>query len=161
MRCRTARSGKAPLSFIAYDDSDGWYDHVSHVINPSFNSNVDALEGAVGSTGKCQPLPRTFPAFKTPLPGINGKPASGRCGYGPRLPLLVISPWAKHNFVDHTVTDQSSIVRFIEDNWLNGERIGQGSYDDVAGSLFDMFDFFQLPYTRLKLDPQTGLVTFP
>jgi phospholipase C len=142
---------------IAYDDSDGWYDHVNHVINPSFNSNVDALEG----TGKCEPLPGTFPARETPLPGINGKPVNGRCGYGPRQPLLVISPWAKHNFVDHTVTDQSSIIRFIEDNWLNGERIGQGSYDGVAGSLFDMFDFYQLPGTKLKLDPQTGLVKFP
>jgi len=66
-------------------------------------------------------LPGTFfPAFETPLPGIEGKPVNGRCGYGPRLPLLVISPWAKHNFVDHRVTDQSSIIRFIEDNWLNG-----------------------------------------
>ena len=139
---------------IAYDDSDGWYDHANHVINPSFNSNVDALEG----TGKCQPLPGTFPARETPLPGINGGAANGRCGYGPRQPLLVISPWAKHNFVDHTVTDQSSIIRFIEDNWLYGERIGQGSYDAVAGSLLNMFDFAQLPNTKLKLDPQTGLV---
>jgi phospholipase C len=150
---------------IAYDDSDGWYDHENHVINASFNSNVDALEG----TGQCKPLPSPFQAFpvsfvpghspgvQTPLPGINGKPVNGRCGYGPRLPLLVISPWAKHNFVDHSVTDQSSIVRFIEDNWLNGERIGQGSYDAHAGSLFSMFDFNQLPYTKLKLDPITGL----
>ena len=143
---------------VAYDDSDGWYDHANHVINPSFNTNVDALEG----TGICEPLPHTFfPAFETPLPGIEGKPVNGRCGYGPRLPLLVISPWAKHNFVDHRVTDQSSIIRFVEDNWLNGERIGQGSYDAVAGSLFDMFDFQQLPYTKLKLDPVTGLVKFP
>ena len=32
--------------------------------------------------------------------------ALGRCGYGPRLPLLVVSPWARRNFVDHSVTDQ-------------------------------------------------------
>jgi phospholipase C len=155
---------------VAYDDSDGWYDHANHVINPSFNSNVDALEG----TGVCKPLqgrspalPVSFapdhdrdrsPVFQTPLPGINGKPVNGRCGYGARMPLLVISPWAKHNFVDHTVTDQSSIVRFIEDNWLKGERIGQGSYDAYAGSLFNMFDFAQLPVKKLELDPVTGLV---
>jgi phospholipase C len=141
---------------IAYDDSDGWYDHVNHVINPSF-SVKDVLEGM----GKCEPLPGTFPAFETPLPGLKGKPVNGRCGYGPRQPLLVISPYAKHNFVDHTLTDQSSIVRFIEDNWLDGERIGQGSYDGVAGSLFNMFDFSQLPYTKVKLNPDTGVVEFP
>jgi hypothetical protein len=57
----------------------------------------------------------------------------GRCGYGPRLPLLVISPWAKHNYVDHTLTDQSSILKFVEDNWRL-PRI-PGSFDAIAGSL--------------------------
>ncbi len=53
----------------------------------------------------------------------------GRCGYGPRLPLLVISPWAKKNYIDNTVTDQSSIPRFIEDIFLSSQRIGGGSFD--------------------------------
>ena len=57
----------------------------------------------------------------------------------PRLPLLVISPWAKTNFVDNTLTDQSSVVRFIEDNWRL-PRIA-GSSDSISGSLDDMFDF--------------------
>ena len=47
----------------------------------------------------------------------------GRCGYGPRQPLLVISPWARRNSVDHGLTDQASILRFIEDNW-GLERLG-------------------------------------
>ena len=50
----------------------------------------------------------------------------GRCGYGPRLPLLVISPYARFNYVDHQVTDQSSVIRFIKDNRKLG-RIGNGS----------------------------------
>jgi phospholipase C len=57
---------------------------------------------------------------------------------------MVISPWAKHNFVDHTVTDQTSVMRFIEDNWLGGERI-QGSFDKVATSITQMLDFNQVP----------------
>ena len=65
----------------------------------------------------------------------------GRGGHGPRLPLLVISPWAKPNYVSHTVTDQTSILRFIEDTFLNQQRIGQGSYDAIAGSIADMLDF--------------------
>ena len=56
----------------------------------------------------------------TPLPGVMGKPAQGRCGYGTRLPFLVVSPYAKVNYVDHTLIDQSSVTRFIEDNWLGG-----------------------------------------
>jgi phospholipase C len=133
---------------IAYDDSDGWYDHqAAPRINASSTSS-DALDGA----GLCN--------ARGTLPGTNskGQPVQGRCGFGPRLPLLVISPWARSNHVDHTLTDQSSVTRFIEDNWLRSERLGGGSFDSVAGSLVPMFDFYQ-PFVeqhRLMLDEQTG-----
>jgi len=61
------------------------------------------------------------------------------CGYGPHLPLLVVSPYSRVN--DHSLTDQTAIIRFVEDNWLAGRRIGDGSYDALAGSLTGMFDF--------------------
>jgi phospholipase C len=128
---------------VSYDDSDGWYDHVySGVTNPS-QSVADALT-APGMCGN----------GNNQLAG-----EQGRCGYGPRLPLLVVSPWAKFDFVDHSRTDQSSIVRFVEDNW-RVPRIA-GSFDSRAGSLTSMFDFRSflgiplniLPFT---LDPATG-----
>jgi phospholipase C len=91
------------------------------------------------------------------LPGVGGMPAMGRCGYGMRQPLLIVSPWARQNFVDHTVTDQSSIIHFIEDNWLGGTRIGQGSFDGIANSLTQMLDFSNHGVGRkLFLDPTTG-----
>ncbi len=126
---------------IAYDDSDGWYDHAySGVTNPS-TSVADALTG----TGAC--------GTGTPLAG-----EQGRCGYGPRQPLLVISPWARSNAVDHTRTDQSSILRFVEDNWHLG-RIA-GSADALAGSLAGLFDFSGHGSNGEKgmlfLDPTTG-----
>jgi phospholipase C len=127
--------------FIMYDDSDGWYDHVmSPIVNPS-NTSADALNG----TGAC--------GSGAPLAGIQG-----RCGYGPRLPMLVISPYAKQNFVDHTTTDQSSAIRFIEDNWNLG-RIGGGSFDAIAGSMLNMFDFSHLHTAPVLLNPSTGVVT--
>jgi phospholipase C len=98
------------------------------------------------------------------LPGVNPNTthAQGRCGYGPRMPLNVISPWAKRNFVDHSVTDQTSPLRFIEDNWLHGQRIGQGSFDVIANSISSMFDFDRDRDDddggRLFLDPTTGEV---
>jgi phospholipase C len=115
---------------INYDDSDGWYDHqLGQIVNTSTTA-ADALNGA----GLCG-------TGVNVLSGISGAPAQGRCGYGPRLPYLVISPWAKRNFVDHTMTDQSSTIHFIEDNWLGGTRIGQGSFDGIASSITQMFDF--------------------
>ena len=55
------------------------------------------------------------------------------------MPLLVVSPYAKSNYVDHTLTDQSSILKFIEDNWLGGQRIqAGGSFDTIAGTIENM-----------------------
>src|SRR5262249_51965226 len=71
---------------------------------------------------------------------VPGDGQQGRCGYGPRLPFMVISPFAKRNFVDHTLTDQSSIIRFIEDNFGLG-LIGGGSSGAYAGSVLKVFDF--------------------
>jgi phospholipase C len=134
---------------VAYDDSDGFYDHVySGVHNPSNTASVATPPGpqdALNGVGLCGS------ASATPLAGQNG-----RCGYGPRLPLLVISPWAKYNFVDHTLTDQSSILKFIEDNWKL-PRIA-GSYDAIAGTLNHLFNFGGSGGRNadLLLDPTTG-----
>jgi phospholipase C len=126
---------------IAWDDSDGWYDHaMSPILNPS-NTSQDALTG----TGACG-------NGANALEGIQG-----RCGYGPRLPFLVISPFAKVNYVDSTLTDQSSVVRFIEENW-ELPQIGNGSFDQFAGTLFNMFNFNSPGGNLVFLDPATGQV---
>jgi phospholipase C len=127
---------------IAWDDSDGWYDHVmSPIVNQSASA-VDMLTGV----GAC---------------GTNGTNAlegqQARCGYGPRLPFLVISPYAKKNFVDHTLIDQSSVVKFIEENW-DLPTIGNGSFDQIAGPIDNMFNWNNQRSEKLVLDPTTGLV---
>jgi phospholipase C len=134
---------------IMYDDSDGWYDHQ---MGPIVNQ----------STGPADPLtgPNACGSATNSLPGVDpaNTHALGRCGYGPRQPLLVVSPWARANFVDHTTTDQSSVLRFIEDNWLQGQRIGQGSFDSIASPINQMFNF-KVPRPDggcLTLDPSSG-----
>jgi phospholipase C len=124
---------------INYDDSDGWYDHVMPpIVNQSNDPANDALTG----------------------PGACGVAATGayqdRCGHGPRLPMMVISPYARVNFVDNTITDQSSILRFIEDNWGLGQ-IGNQSFDAKANSLDGMFNFTGSVHAApLYLNPTTG-----
>ena len=74
------------------------------------------------------------------------------------MPLLVISPRAKVNFVDHQITGQTSILRFNEDNWGLG-RLGDQPFDEKAGSLLNMFDFTRGPREeKLFRDPSTGEV---
>src|SRR5215813_11171248 len=162
--------------FIQYDDSDGWYDHVTGpIVNASATNiagNDNADTNANDSLIPVLPLSTaTTPAMPGLIPtsGVCGSPTAGaipsRCGYGPRLPFLVISAWAKTNFVDHSVTDQTSSLRFIEDNWglqsidESEKPAGQGSFDRLAGSVMNMFDFDNQPNThRLILDPLNGRI---
>lgn len=156
---------------VAYDDSDGWYDHqIAPVVNPSASA-ADQLNG--NGVCKSSVSQQGITAPTTALLGAAGKAAQGRCGYGTRQPLLVISPFAKKNYVDHTLTDQSSVLRFIEDNWLAGARIqAGGSFDTIAGPLDNMFSFPAASVAgspvaqavavaaprKLILDAKTGLV---
>jgi phospholipase C len=121
---------------IAYDDSDGWYDHtMDPVVNQS--GIPQDLDDALSSRATSSPLYGLCGTTPTTGPMAN---VSGLCGYGQRQPLIVISPWAKKNYVDHSVTDQASILRFIEDNWELG-RVGGTSNDFKSGTLNNLFDF--------------------
>jgi phospholipase C len=124
---------------ITYDDSDGWYDHV---MPPIINSSADPALDALNGPGVC--------GHGTPMGGIQD-----RCGYGQRLPLLVISPFAKTDYVGNTIADQTSVLAFIEDNWLGG-RTGNSSFDNLAGSLNDMFSWDHPSFAPYLLDPATG-----
>jgi len=133
---------KSTAIVITYDDSDGWYDHqVMPVVNGSKTS---------ADTPFCSSVPTKLDSWTT------------RCGYGQRLPMLVISPWTRRNYVSGNLTDTTSIVRFIEDNWLRGQQLGGGSYDAIAGSLDargGLLNFRVRPNFRpVILNPTTGEV---
>jgi len=69
-------------------------------------------------------------------------------GFGIRVPLLLISPYAKAGYVDHTLGEFSSVLRFIEDNWGLSQLTHR---DRDAANLSEAFDFSQEPR---KPDPQ-------
>jgi phospholipase C len=126
---------------VNWDDSDGWYDSVMPtIINPSSDPVNDVLNGA-GVCGQ----------------GASPLGVEDRCGSGPRIPIMVISPYAKSNFIDSTFADQTAIVSFIEANWHLGS-IGPTSYDNISGSIMNMFDFSHPQYNggRVFLNPATG-----
>jgi phospholipase C len=91
-------------------------------------------------------------------------------GDGARVPLLMISPYAKVGHVDHTYTDHVSILKFIEANWKlspltsfsedNLPNATPGRYvptdRPAIGNLMTMFDFQQRPrFARLALPVRT------
>ena len=127
---------------ITYDDSDGWYDHQApNLLNGSDNSAID--------TAMCEATP------------VRVGSGSGRCGYSQRLPMLVISPYTRDNYVSNNLTNTTSVVKFIEQNWLRGQTI-PGSFDATSGSLDapgGLLDFNTRPhFERLILNSTTGAV---
>ncbi len=128
---------------VTYDDSDGWYDQQAPpIVNGSHDKTLDQAV----CTG-----------VKVKLGTRND-----RCGFGPRLPMLVISPWTKQNFISHDQTDTDSILAFIEGNWLKNARISD-SYDKVSGPLSNgttgLLDFKIKPHdSPVILNPATGEV---
>ena len=86
-------------------------------------------------------------------------------GYGLRVPALIISPYAKKGYIDHQILSHDAYTKFIEDVFLNGERINpktDGRPDkrptvresiEVLGDLSKAFDFNQKPRPPLILDP--------
>ena len=127
---------------VTYDDSDGWYDSVTPKI---VNGSDDATQDAAICTAAA----------------VTIGSANDRCGYGQRLPMLVISPYTRENYVSGNLTNTASVVKFIEDNWLHGESI-PGSYDASSGSLDapgGLLDFRTAPHFQpVILNPATGAV---
>jgi len=158
---------------VNYDDSDGWYDHAySGVTNPSLSvaDNLTHITlGKISATNPASGQCGSESATSKPLAN-----EQGRCGFGPRLPMIVISPWAKTNYVDHNLSDQSSIINFIEYNWhlpgipgsFDQALAQQDRAEHIPFDLAGMFDFrqdsdlehFGLP--AVQLDPVTGQVDF-
>ncbi len=86
-------------------------------------------------------------------------------GYGLRVPALVISPYAKNGFIDHQTLSFDAYLKFIEDVFLNSQRLDpttDGRADSrptvredvsILGDLRDDFDFTQSPRKPVILDP--------
>ncbi|MET9533114.1 alkaline phosphatase family protein [Streptomyces sp. NPDC006649] len=113
---------------LAYDDSDGWYDHVYATPRNGSQDTSKQTNGKTVDSPACRKGPKAAGGY------------ADRCGPGARQPLMVISPYGKVNKVDHTRTEQTSIIKFVEENWHTG-RIGDHSFDTRAGSLAGMLDF--------------------
>jgi phospholipase C len=131
---------------LSWDDSDGWYDQVMPPIVRDSASPADKISGE----GKCGSHAEEEAA------SLGKSFQNDRCGYGPRIPMMVISPWAKQNYVDNTLTDQTSIIKFVEENWSLG-TLGSQSDDATAGSIESMFEWGggkRAP--AVELSPVTG-----
>jgi phospholipase C len=137
---------------VTYDDSDGWYDHAAGpIVNQSADAANDGITGHPPASGSCGTGTLAPEAY------------NDRCGFGVRMPFLLISPFARQNFVDHSLNDTTSVLRFIEYNWGLGTIGDPQSFDVLAsGTILGMFDFDKdhgHEGRELFLDQNTGVIT--
>lgn len=69
-----------------------------------------------------------------------GKSTIDNQPYGPRIPFIAVGEQVKRNYVSHVQMEFSSLIKFIEWNWLNGEPNHLGTRDAVVNNIGDMFD---------------------
>jgi phospholipase C len=108
--------------FISFDEGGGLYDHVA----PPAACPPDDI-GPMTDDGK-------------PLSG-----AYDRLGF--RVPMIVVSPWARPHFVSHTVYDHTSLLRFIE------TRFGLPAFTARDANADPMMELFDFAHARLLAPP--------
>jgi len=115
---------------INYDENDGFFDHMSPPFAPMSSANGLST---VDTTHEIYPG------------GNNGKYAAGPYGLGPRVPMLVVSPWSKGGWVCSEVFDHTSVIQFIEARFGHGHKLSESNITPwrrtVCGDLTSAFNF--------------------
>ncbi|PQV53072.1 phosphocholine-specific phospholipase C [Paraburkholderia sp. BL21I4N1] len=113
---------------INYDENDGFFDHMAPPFAPASSANglstVDVSnENFAGNT--------SYPA--------------GPYGLGPRVPMLVVSPWSKGGYVCSELFDHTSVIRFIEKRFGHDHNLAESNITPwrraVCGDLMSAFNF--------------------
>jgi len=123
----TSPAWSSTMLLITYDEHGGYYDHVPPVPVP----NPDGTHPAVPNY-----LPDDFTYT------------------GFRVPTIVVSPWAKKNFVSHTAYDHTSVLAFMERKW---DLPPLTKRDAAAADMSDLFDFSQPSFATPPKLPQPNV----
>ncbi len=113
---------------ITYDENDGFFDHVAPPFAPW---SKEAGLSTVETTHEYFAGNATYPA--------------GPFGLGPRVPMLVVSPWSKGGWVCSETFDHTSIIRFIARRFGHERNLCEANITPwrkaVCGDLTRAFDF--------------------
>ena len=117
--------------FLMYDENDGFFDHVAPPQPPA--SRAQGLSTVDVSA--------EIHTVVNPLRGGNYTADNLPYGLGPRVPMIVISPWTKGGYVCSQVFDHTSVIRFIEQRFGVTEPNISPWRRAVSGDLLSCFDF--------------------
>ncbi|HWA30689.1 MAG TPA: phospholipase C, phosphocholine-specific [Rhizomicrobium sp.] len=111
----------AKTAFILnYDENDGFFDHVPPPVPPIASGQGKSSVDVTGEIYRGVPV-----------------------GLGPRVPLIIVSPWTRGGYVNSQLADHTSVIRFLEARFGVGEPQISAWRRAVCGDLTSMFDFTQ------------------
>jgi len=117
--------------FIMYDENDGYFDHI---VPPQPPTPVLPGKSTINTAGEVHDYVSPFDADKFHVDNLP-------YGLGPRVGMIVVSPWSKGGFVCSQVFDHTSIIRFIERRFGVTEPNITEWRRAVSGDLTSAFDF--------------------
>jgi phospholipase C len=125
--------------FVTYDENDCFFDHMPPPAPPA--RAADGLSGGLSTVeldGEYHDA-RHGPSAATPddPAGLHGR----GFGLGPRVPMLVVSPWSRGGWVNSQVFDHTSVIRFLEARFGVLEPNISAWRREIAGDLTSAFDF--------------------
>jgi phospholipase C len=122
-------SWKDSVFILTYDEFGGFYDHVSPQTGPQFVSPDGIQPSDLKPNDYCYP-PQTGPTCDFVYSGY-------------RVPLMVISPFTKKNYVSHTVADYTAWLKFVETRF----KLPSLTKRDAAQmDMTEFFDFVNVPW---------------
>jgi phospholipase C len=133
---------------INYDENDGFFDHVPPPFAPASSANGLST---VANTNEIYLGNGQYPA---------GENVNGPYGMGPRVPMIVVSPWSKGGYVCSQVFDHTSVIRFIEKRFGHNHDLGESNITPwrraVSGDLMSAFNFVNPNDATPTLPSTTG-----
>ena len=100
---------------LNYDENDGFFDHMAPPFAPASDANGLST------------VPITNEIYEGNGQYAAGANAVGPYGLGPRVPMIVISPWSKGGYVCSELFDHTSVIRFIEKRFGHDHDLGESN----------------------------------
>ncbi len=139
--------------FLTYDENDGFFDHMPPPAVPSYNAN-GTLAGASTMPLAGEYFSDPTRQYLNPADTISGTVRPW--GLGPRVPMLVISPWSRGGWVNSQVFDHTSVAMFLEKRFGVTNPSISPWHRAVCGDLTSAFDFATPNDTTFPALPSTA-----
>lgn len=121
---------------VTYDENDGFFDHMPSPSAPSRRKDGSfAGKSTLGFDSELFTHPAPAGSTQQPLPD------GGVYGPGPRVPMLVLSPWSRGGWVNSQVFDHTSVLQFLEKRFGVREPNISAWRRAVCGDLTSAFNF--------------------